>query len=144
MIKFEFEEGAYEATPEDQYVKEIVTLKFTADGESWYVPYFHKTTKDGGAFWSAASAGVQVYGKKKFYEGFMIDSRHRDKQIKDFLTERRWEKQVAHAQTQGNYYPHGLAKQQEPVNLPYAPQIPMGDVTPTSRSDAAEPDQLPF
>lgn len=135
MIKFEFD--SHELTTEDQYVKEVVTFKFTADNESWYVPYFHKSTKDGGAFWSPAAAGVQAYGKKKYFEGFMLDSRHRAKQVIDFLTERRWEKQIAHAQTQGNYYPHGMTKQADAQFTP--PPMP-----PTSMSEVAEQDQLPF
>jgi hypothetical protein len=136
MIKFEFD--SHEQTPEDQYVKEIVTFKFTADGESWYVPYFHKTMKDGGAFWSPSSAGVQVFGKKKYFEGFMLDSRHRNKLIMDFLTERRWEKQQQHAQTQGEYYPHGMAKQ-APVSPPTAQPTSMDEVIPQ-----AQQDDLPF
>lgn len=149
MIKFEFE--SHEPTPEDQYVKEVVTFRFSAedkDGniEAWYVPYFHKSTKDGGAFWSPAAAGVQVYGKKKYYDGFMLDSRHRSKQVIDFLTERRWERQQPQAPTQGNfaighqpgnYYPHGMAKQ---TNAQFdAPPMP-----PTSMSEVAQQDELPF
>ncbi len=128
MIKFEFD--SHEITTEDQYVKEVVTFKFTADNESWYVPYFHKATKDGGAFWSPAAAGVQVYGKKKYFDGFMLDSRHRAKQIIDFLTERRWEKQPVKTGSM-DYYPHGIVKTQAPIEQPKS-------------MDEVASDQLPF
>jgi hypothetical protein len=133
MIKFEFE--SHEATPEDQYVKEIVTFKFTAEGESFYVPYFHKTTKEGGTFWSPASAGVQVYGKKKYFDGFMLDSRHRTKLVMDFLTERRWERPIKTEVM--DYYPHGIIKKSFPD--PSIPPMP-----PTSMDEVGQNDQLPF
>jgi hypothetical protein len=135
MIKFEFD--SHDQTPEDQYVKEVVTFKFTADNESWYVPYFHKTTKEGGSFWSPAAAGVQYQGKKKYFEGYMLDSRHRSKQVIDFLNERAWEKRQPQAQTQGNYYPHGMAKQ---ANAQFEPPA----MPPTSMSEVAEQEPLPF
>lgn len=132
MIKFEFE--SHDKTNEDQYVKEVVTFKFTADNESWYVPYFHKATKEGGSFWSPASAGVQIDGKKKYFNGFELDSRHRDKQILEFLNERKWEKyQTQAAATQKNYYPHGMVQQsQPPVQQPPLP------------FEVAADEQLPF
>jgi hypothetical protein len=116
MIKFEFE--SHESTPEDQYIKEIVTFKFIADMECFYVPYFRKQSKDGGLFWSPASVGVTKHGQKKYCDGFTLDSRHKEKQIKEFLDSRSWEKN--HAQpvaTSGTYYPHGMAQVQAPASM---------------------------
>ena len=130
MIKFEFE--SHESTPEDQYIKEIVTFKFTAENESFYVPYFRKQSKDGGLFWSPASVGVTKHAQKKYCDGFMLDSRHREKQIREFLDERRWERQQAPiASPAGNYYPHGMAQAQQPVNINFEPPRSMDEVTPT-------------
>jgi hypothetical protein len=126
MIKFEFE--SHDFTPQDQYVKEVVVFKFTADNESWYVPYFHKSTKEGGSFWSAASAGVQVDGKKKYFDGFELDSRHRQKQILEFLNDRKWEARAPLAQP-AIHYPHGLTQP--------AP-------APTSMSEVVTDEVLPF
>lgn len=140
MIKFEFE--SHDKTIEDQYVKEVVTFKFTAEGESWYVPYFHKATKEGGSFWSPASAGVQIDGKKKYFDGFELDSRHRQKQILEFLAERKWEKEksIHHQQAApaaGAYYPHGMAQNTQPL-----PDMLSGKQT--SISEVAANDNLPF
>lgn len=116
MIKFEFE--SHEFTPEDQYIKEIVTFKFTTGNESFYVPYFRKQSKDGGLFWSPASIGLTKNGQKKYCDGFMLDSRHKEKQVKDFLDERRWEKsQAPMAATTATYYPHGLVQSQSPTSM---------------------------
>jgi hypothetical protein len=149
MIKFEFE--SHVVTNEDQYVKEIVVFKFTAEGESWYVPYFHKATKEGGSFWSPSSAGVQIDGKKKYFDGFELDSRHRAKQIIEFLTDRKWEKPKQPLATNGgNYYPHGLS--QHPTSqvllndsghcgVGYAPG---NQVSPANNMGVAADEQLPF
>ena len=126
MIKFEFE--THDFTPQDQYVKEVVVFKFTADNESWYVPYFHKSTKDGASFWSPASAGVQIDGKKKYYDGFELDSRHRQKQILEFLNDRKWETKAPFAQA-AIHYPHGLT---QPA------------LAPTSMSEVVTEETLPF
>lgn len=135
MIKFEFE--SHELTPEDQYVKEVVTFKFTSEGECWYVPYFHKTTKEGGSFWSPASAGVQIYGKKKFFDGFELDSRHRAKQILEFLNDRRWEKAAPkQQQPAATYYPHGLTQN---TSTP-----PPAEFIPQSMDEVADNGNIPF
>jgi len=96
--------------------------------ESFYVPYFRKQSKDGGLFWSTASVGVTKAGQKKYYDGFTLDSRYREKSIREFLEARSWEKN--HAQpiaTAGTYYPHGMAQVQTPASM-----------------DEVASDQLPF
>lgn len=113
MSKFEFE--SHEMTPEDQYIKEIVTFKFTYENDSFYVPYFRKSTKDGGSFWSVASVGVTQHGNKKYTDAFVLDSRMREKQIKEYLDLRKWENKSVHAapqpsQTAAIHYPHGMAQ----------------------------------
>jgi len=88
-MKFAFE--SYEKTPQDQYVKEVVTFKFFDDTEMFYVPFFRKQSKDGGLYWSTASVGVQKGEKKEYIDGFQLDSRSRLKSLLAFLEERRWE-----------------------------------------------------
>ena len=88
-MKFAFE--TYTRTPNDQYVKEIVTFRFFDEHDTFYVPFFHKQNKEGGLFWSTASVGVQTSEKKEYFDGFQLDSRQRLKAILSFLDERRWE-----------------------------------------------------
>ncbi len=114
MSKFEFE--SHESTPEDQYIKEIVTFKFTYDSDSFYVPYFRKQAKDGGLFWSVASVGITQNGGKKYMEAFTLDSRMKEKQIKEFLERRSWEQKAQPVQQQqGIQYPHGLVQNRSPM-----------------------------
>ena len=88
-MKFTFE--SHEKTPNDQYVKEIVTFRFFDEHDTFYVPFFRKQAKDGGMFWASASVGVQKSERKEFIDGFQLDSRSRLKSILAFLEERRWE-----------------------------------------------------
>lgn len=144
MIKFEFE--SHESTPEDQYIKEIVMFKFTADSESFYVPYFRKLAKDGGMFWSPASVGVTKAGQKKYYDGFMLDSRHREKQIREFLESRAWERQgqqIAQMAQPGTYYPHGMIKQQPVNDYSHGDGLAINSSSPISMDEVVS-DQLPF
>ena len=136
MIKFEFE--SHENTPEDQYVKEIVTFKFTCIGKNdeidiFYTPYFRKQTKEGRLFWDVSSLGVMKNGKKDFDDKFHFDSSHREKTIIKYLDNRQWENQKP-VQPQGMQYPHGLVQNRSP--MPEMPPISMDEV----RSEA----ELPF
>lgn len=126
MIKFEFE--SHELTPEDPYIKEVVTFKFSCGTESFYMPYFHRTNKDGGSFWDVSATSIMKGGSKKYDDKFMFDSRMKDKQIRDFLINRTWEKKTTQP-TQGAYYPHGLA-----VNNP----------APTSMDEVLNEEVIPF
>lgn len=133
MIKFEFE--SHESTPEDQYIKEIVTFKFTVQDEKtseiFYMPYFRKSGKDGQSFWDVATLGVSKFGSKKYDDKFTWDSRNREKNIKSFLDNRLWEKDKnvsQQATTQTSYYPHGMVQQSQP----------------TSMSEVAVNEELPF
>lgn len=138
MIKFEYE--SHESTNEDQYIKEIVTLKFTVDDgksvEYFFMPYFKKSGKDGQIYWDVASLGITKFGQKKYDDKFIWDSRNREKQIKNYLENRLWEKEKSAHQTQqqpnanGAYYPHGMAQNTQPA--------------PTSMSEVAANDNLPF
>jgi len=121
MIKFEFEN--HEICGEDQYIKEIVTFKFTIQDEKttefFYMPYFRKSGKDGQSFWDVATLGITKYGSKKYDDKFTWDSRNREKQIKNFLDNRLWETPSANQthqtqQPQGQiHYPHGMAQPKE-------------------------------
>ncbi len=99
-MKFAFE--SHMKTPQDQYVKEVVTFKFFDETEIFYVPFFRKQNKEGGMYWSTASVGVQVGERKEYIDGFQLDSRSRLKSILAFLDERRWETQSISQRTLQN------------------------------------------
>ena len=79
---------SHEAFPDDQYTKEIVYLCFD---DKYRVAYVRKEAKNGGMFWGVVSATVNKKGTKTYYEGFMQDSSFLEKDIKDFLENRKWE-----------------------------------------------------
>ena len=59
-MKYEF--LSYEAFPEDQYVKEIVTVMID---DALILPYQHVKMKDGGSFWTFPGSQAQKNGVKK-------------------------------------------------------------------------------
>lgn len=102
MKSFELE--SHEFMKEDAYIKEIALIKFIYDTDCFYVPFFRKSTKDGNLFWSVSSTGVTQYGTKKYIDGFQLDSRNKERQVKEFLEKRSWEVK----QEEKIHYPHGL------------------------------------
>lgn len=78
--------------PNDQYVRELVYLCFD---NKYRVAYTRKQGKNGGLFWSPASIGVQHEGSKVFFESFLQDSNFLEKDIRNFLDNRLWEKSSA-------------------------------------------------
>lgn len=75
--------------PEDEYTKEIVYL--CLEGK-YRIAYVRKAAKNGGYFWGVASVGATRNGKKEYFPAFLQDSNFLEKDIKDFLEERKWEK----------------------------------------------------
>jgi len=92
-----------QATPQDQYVVEVVTLEFsilngtgpagTPQYCSLRMPYLLKRTKDGGFFWSPVSTGVQYNDKKNYLNPRFSDSFFNE-DIDIFLNSRSWETKV--------------------------------------------------
>lgn len=93
MNKFEF--VSHEKFPDDPYVKELVYLCF--DGK-YRVAYVRKQSKNGGLFWGEVSISINKDGVKKYYNGFMQDSSFLEKDIKDFLDNRKWETNSSYKQ----------------------------------------------
>lgn len=87
MSKIEF--ISHEYFPEDEYTKELVYL--CLEGK-YRVAYIRKNAKNGGLFWSVASFGITKNGTKQYYPAFMQDSNFLEKDIKDYLESRKWEK----------------------------------------------------
>ncbi len=98
-----FEFINHQSTPQDMYVKEIVILQFTLvvgkteEGKALLgklrMPYFRKSTKDGGMFWAPASTGVQYHDKKNYVSMRFNDSFFAE-DIETFLNDRSWESRV--------------------------------------------------
>ncbi len=87
MSKIEF--ISHERFPEDEYTKELIYLCL----ESKYrVAYIRKAAKNGGLFWSVASVGITKNGAKQYFPAFIQDSNFLEKDIKDYLESRAWEK----------------------------------------------------
>ena len=87
MNKIEF--ISHDAFPEDEHIKELVYL--CLEGKS-RVLYVRKPTKNGGLFWSVVSVGAVRNGQKEFFPTFLQDSNFLEKDIKEFLEKRKWEK----------------------------------------------------
>lgn len=77
-----------EKFPEDEYTKEIVYL--CLEGK-YRVAYVRKKMQNGGMFWSVVSASATRNGKKEFFPAFLQDSNFLERDIKDFLEQRKWE-----------------------------------------------------
>lgn len=72
---------SYEEFPEDQYTMAVAEISID---QQHVVAYAKKKTKEG-FFWGPASIGVTKNGQKKYYHGYMIESRIREKQILEFI-----------------------------------------------------------
>ena len=88
----------HEFYPDDQYISESVTL--TLDSK-YRVTYVRKKMKNGGMFWDEVSCSVSSDGEKKYLKGFETDSNFLNKDIKDFLNKRGWEKKGSFDQNEG-------------------------------------------
>lgn len=62
MSSFKYEFLTYESFPDDQYVKEIVTVMIN---DAVILPYQHVQMKDGGSFWTFPGSQAQKNGVKK-------------------------------------------------------------------------------
>ena len=87
---------SHDAFPEDEYIKEIVYLQLEG---KFRVLYVRKAAKNGGMFWSVASAGATRNGQKEYFPAFLQDSNFLEKDIMDFLNKRKWEGSRAYAQS---------------------------------------------
>lgn len=80
---------SHEKFSDDQYTKELVYLLID---DKYRVCYVRKEAKTGGLFWSVPSVGVTKGLEKEYFESFMQDSAFLEKDIRDFLKKRPWEK----------------------------------------------------
>src|SRR5690606_35061896 len=87
MAQIEF--ISHESFPEDQYIKELVYLSL--DGKT-RLAYVRKKIPSGALFWSAMTLGIMKDGMKEYFEAFCHDSFFLQKDIKNFLESRSWEK----------------------------------------------------
>lgn len=87
MSKFEF--VSHQSFPEDEYIQEVVYLCFD---EKYRIAYVRKKATNGGFFWSVPSFSVKTNDKKEFFPSFLQDSNFLEKDIKQFLDSRSWEK----------------------------------------------------
>jgi hypothetical protein len=87
MSKFNF--VSHQTFPEDEHTKELVYLEMNVPCR---VAFVRRAAKAGGMFWSVASVGATLNGKKEYFDSFMQDSNFLEKDIKDFLNNRKFEK----------------------------------------------------
>ncbi len=91
-MNFEYVNNSHESFPQDTYTKEVVVLRFRENEHEYCVPYFRKPAKDGGLFWSVGSAGcTKADGTKKYFDCYQQDSKKTDREIREYLDNRRWE-----------------------------------------------------
>lgn len=83
-----FEFVNHESFPEDDWVKELVVLRF----EGKYNIGFVRRKDKFGMNWRSMSVGVNQEGKKKYFEAFTADSKAIEGAVKSFLEERSWER----------------------------------------------------
>lgn len=74
----EYEFIKYEDTPNDPYIKALITIRqnlYTKDGrqKANLLTFGKKEMKNGGIFWAMATHGVNE-GEKKYIKGFRCDS----------------------------------------------------------------------
>ncbi len=86
MSKIEF--VSHEVFPEDQYITELVYIQLEG---KYRVAYIHKKSANGGQYWSGVTVGVTKGGKKVYVPAFVQDSNFLERDIRDFLEQRKWE-----------------------------------------------------
>ena len=114
MSKIEF--ISHDAFPEDEYTKEIVYL--CLEGR-YRIAYMRKMTKNGGLFWSVATIGATRNGQKEFFPAFVQDSNFLEKDIKNFLDSRSWEKRNVFTPTQSYEKPTSMDEVAESNGIPF-------------------------
>lgn len=87
MSKFTF--VSHESFPADEYTKEIVYLEIAVPAR---VAFVRKSAKNGGMFWSIPTVGVSKNGEKDYFPAYVQDSNFLEKDIKEFLDKRLWER----------------------------------------------------
>lgn len=107
MSRFEF--VSHEEFRDDDYIKELVYL--CIEGR-FRVAYVRKKSQTGGLFWSVVSLGVVKDGKKEYHPAFLQDSNFLEKDIKDYLEKRKWEKTDSKTEQQTRF-----------SSLPHSPMI---------------------
>lgn len=90
MSKIEF--VSHESFPNDEYTKEVVYL--CLEGK-YRIAYIRKQAKTGGMFWTVPMVGVTGQNGKEFFPAFLQDSNFLERDIKEFLEKRSWEKRSA-------------------------------------------------
>ena len=135
----QFEFKSYIPTPNDQYGM-LGLAKVKLYGKI-VITFKHVKTKDGNSsfFCTNNYTLTDAMGEKKYLPCVLLDSRDDDQELQDFIRDnvnktislQNSIKQTP--QSTGNYYPNGFA-QQAPI-----PQVP-----PTSMSEVAAEEQIPF
>jgi hypothetical protein len=92
MSKIEF--VSHQSFPEDQYVSELVYLCFEG---KYRVAYVRKKAASGGQFWSVVTLGITKNGKKLYVPAFLQDSNFLERDVREYLERREWEKPKAPA-----------------------------------------------
>lgn len=82
---------SHEKFTEDLYVKEMIYLCLD---DKYRVAYVRKMNKNGGLFWMPVTVSVTKDGVKNYFDAFMFDSKFLEKDIKEFLEKRSWEKKL--------------------------------------------------
>lgn len=72
---------SYQEFPEDQYTLAVAEILID---NAYTVAYAKKKTKEG-FFWAPPTIGVTQNGQKKYFQGYLIESRTREKQILEFI-----------------------------------------------------------
>ncbi len=134
IVNFEFK--SYIPTPNDQYMLGIAKVKLYG---KVVANFKHVKTKDGTGdfFCSASYSMVDAGGEKKYTPCVLLDSRDDEDDLMEFIrlhvhaaiAQKSAFKAQQAAQPTGAYYPHGMAQ-----NTP----------APTSMSEVAQNDSLPF
>ncbi len=139
MRNFEF--ISYIPTPNDQYGM-LGIAKAKAYGKI-ELRFKHLKTKDGTSSFFCMSnyTMVDAMGEKKYLPCIMIDSRTEEEELQEVmregvnrvLSQRSAQPNAAIPQQNANYYPNG-----------YAQQAPIPPMPPSSMSEVAEQEQIPF
>jgi hypothetical protein len=109
-----FEFVKHERFIDDKYIKEIVYILVNGCRHA----FVHKVMQNGGSYWDVLSTTVTNQGEKETYKAAYFQDSFVMDDIKDYLKKRKWE----------NGYQAAPSVQERP----------------TSMSEVAENDQLPF
>jgi len=90
MRKFKF--AGHDTFPEDDYTKEVVYIDVKGEDCYYRQAWTRKVTSKGGSFWDVISAGVTKNGKKEYLKGMQCSDNFFEKDVKEYLKNREWEK----------------------------------------------------